>query len=77
MTLDTLNTLPKSEALEQFSICCGASKWVEKITAFRPFQHKNELFDLTEKIWFSTTDCSCIKKKEQCTSETPEPQANH
>ena len=53
MTLDTLNTLPKSEALEQFAICCGASKWVEKITAFRPFQHKTELFDLTEKIWFS------------------------
>ena len=53
MTLDTLNTLPKSEALEQFAICCGASKWVEEITAFRPFQHKNELFDLTEKIWFS------------------------
>jgi len=53
MTLDTLNTLPKSEALEQFAICCGASKWVEEITAFRPFQHKTELFDLTEKIWFS------------------------
>ena len=53
MTLDTLNALPKSEALEQFAICCGASKWAEKMTAFRPFQHKNELFDLTEKIWFS------------------------
>ena len=55
MTLDTLNTLPKSEALEQFAICCGASKWVEEITAFRPFQHKNELFNLTENIWFSLT----------------------
>ena len=55
MTLDTLNTLPHSEALEQFAICCGASKWAEKMTAFRPFQHKNELFNLTENIWFSLT----------------------
>ena len=53
MTLDTLNTLPKSEALEQFSICCGASKWAEHITAFRPFKDKNELFNLAERIWLS------------------------
>jgi len=66
MTLDTLNTLPKSEALEQFAICCGASKWVEEITAFRPFQHKNELFDLTEKIWFSLNSEDWLEAFSRC-----------
>lgn len=53
MTLEALNTLTKSQAIEQFSVCCGASQWVEHMTDSRPFQNKDELFDSVENIWFS------------------------
>ena len=55
MTLEELNTLPDREASDKFSICCGASKWVEQMTDYRPFQNKDELFDLAEKTWSSLT----------------------
>ena len=53
MTLKELNNLPENEALKQFSICCGASKWVEQMRNCRPFQNKNELLKMAEETWFS------------------------
>ena len=53
MTLKELNNLPENEALKQFSICCGAYKWVEQMRNCRPFQNKNELLKMAEETWFS------------------------
>ncbi len=53
MTVESLNSLTKSEAFVQFEMCCGASNWVEKMSANRPFQKDEELFKKAESIWFS------------------------
>ena len=53
MTLKELNNLPENEVLKQFSICCGASKWTEQMINSCPFQNKNELLKMAEKIWFT------------------------
>ena len=53
MTLDALNTFPDSEALDQFSICCGATNWAEQMTTSRPFHSKDALFKAAKEIWFS------------------------
>ena len=53
MTIESLNSLTSSEASEQFEMCCGASNWVEKMSANRPFQNDDELFKKAENIWFS------------------------
>ena len=53
MTIESLNSLNRSEAFEQFEMCCGASNWVEKMSANRPFQNDDELFKKAENIWFS------------------------
>ncbi|HIC37393.1 MAG TPA: 2-oxo-4-hydroxy-4-carboxy-5-ureidoimidazoline decarboxylase [Candidatus Marinimicrobia bacterium] len=53
MTVESLNSLTKSEAFVQFEMCCGASNWVEKMSANRPFQNDDELFKKAESIWFS------------------------
>ena len=53
MTLEELNALPANKAKEQFSICCGASRWVEKMISRIPFKNNEEIFYAAEKIWFS------------------------
>lgn len=53
MTIEEFNSLPVEIAADRLTICCGASKWVEKMTHLRPFQSISELFEMAEKIWFS------------------------
>ena len=53
MTLKELNNLPENEVLKQFSICCGASKWVGHMRNSCPFQNKNKLLKMAEETWFS------------------------
>ncbi len=50
--LDILNASSEDDAKEELSRCCGASQWVEKMLARRPFHSVEELFSTADDIWF-------------------------
>lgn len=51
MTLDELNALSEAEAREAFARCCGATRWVEKMVARRPFVGVQGLFGIAYGFW--------------------------
>lgn len=51
MTLDDLNRLPEAEAREAFARCCGASRWVERMVARRPFVGVRSLLGIASGFW--------------------------
>lgn len=56
MTLKELNTLSKKETVENLMLCCGSTKWADKMTAERPFSTKEELLKKAESIWKNEMD---------------------
>ena len=51
MTLDDLNNLPESEAIEAFTKCCGAHRWVNKMVHKRPYRDAADLLAEADEIW--------------------------
>ena len=51
MTLEELNALPVPEAREALARCCGASAWVERMIARRPFVNLNHLLGIAHAFW--------------------------
>lgn len=51
MTLDQLNALPEGEARDAFARCCGASRWVERMVARRPFVGVRSLLGIAFGFW--------------------------
>jgi 2-oxo-4-hydroxy-4-carboxy-5-ureidoimidazoline decarboxylase len=51
MTLDELNALPVAEAREALGRCCGASAWVERMLARRPFVNLDHLLGIAHAFW--------------------------
>ncbi|MCC7528837.1 MAG: 2-oxo-4-hydroxy-4-carboxy-5-ureidoimidazoline decarboxylase [Candidatus Melainabacteria bacterium] len=50
--LEILNAYSEEDAKEELAKCCGASQWVEKMLARRPFHSFEELFSAADDIWF-------------------------
>lgn len=46
-----LNELDSDEAAAALARCCGAARWVEQMTALRPFASREALFDAAERVW--------------------------
>jgi hydroxyisourate hydrolase len=53
MTLAELNALTPEAAGRELARCCGSRKWVEQMTARRPFGSVDQLFGAAEEIWWS------------------------
>lgn len=51
MTLDELNNLPEPDALDAFTRCCGAHRWVNKMVHRRPFRDYEDLLAAADEIW--------------------------
>lgn len=51
MTLDELNNLPAHEAIEAFTKCCGAHRWVHKMAHKRPFRDTADLLASADDLW--------------------------
>ena len=51
--LSRLNSLPESEANEEFLKCCGSSKWARQVTTERPFADLDDLIAKSERVWWS------------------------
>ena len=55
MTLAELNALPADEARDAFARCCGATAWVERMTARRPFARLDHLLGIAHAFWTGLT----------------------
>jgi OHCU decarboxylase len=53
MTLDELNALTAEAAAQELTRCCGSKKWVQAMTARRPFSSADQLFGAAEEIWWT------------------------
>lgn len=47
-----LNLLPRDEAHAQLLRCCGATRWVDRMLAARPFRGDAALFETAERLWW-------------------------
>ncbi|MEM7799369.1 MAG: 2-oxo-4-hydroxy-4-carboxy-5-ureidoimidazoline decarboxylase [Chloroflexota bacterium] len=52
-TIEALNELNPSKAADFFERTCGASKWIEQMVGYRPFDSVDELLNLAEAVWWS------------------------
>ena len=52
---DWLNALPRKQATDALSRCCGARRWVEAMFAARPFDGDAAVFTAAERIWERAT----------------------
>ncbi len=53
IAMEQLNSLPVSEAENEFLKCCGSSNWARRMAAERPFLSLNKLLDSGDQIWWS------------------------
>ncbi|MFP5503577.1 MAG: 2-oxo-4-hydroxy-4-carboxy-5-ureidoimidazoline decarboxylase [Candidatus Sericytochromatia bacterium] len=51
MTLDELNNLPEPDAIDAFTRCCGAHRWVNKMVHKRPFRDREDLLAAADEVW--------------------------
>jgi allantoicase len=51
--LRRLNALPKEAAAAELLKCCGSTSWVRLVAARRPFRDERELFEATDRVWWS------------------------
>lgn len=46
-----LNGLSSADAAAALSRCCGAKRWVQQMTALRPFSSSDAMFTAAERVW--------------------------
>ena len=51
MTLSDLNALPESAAADELGRCCGATRWVARMVAGRPYADATDLQDVARSVW--------------------------
>ena len=51
MTLNHLNDLDNESLRTALTKCCGSSKWVEKLSAYQPFESEMELLEQAGRVW--------------------------
>lgn len=51
MTLDELNNLPESDAIDAFTRCCGSHRWVNKMVHRRPYRDREDLLAAADEVW--------------------------
>ena len=53
MRLAELNALDDATAARELRRCCGSTRWVQQMTAARPFATEAALIDRADGIWWS------------------------
>jgi 2-oxo-4-hydroxy-4-carboxy-5-ureidoimidazoline decarboxylase len=53
MDLAAFNAASDEAAREALTACCGSSRWVKRMLAWRPFRTTEELFTAADAIWNS------------------------
>ena len=53
MTLAELNAAPPEVAMRELARCCGSTEWGRRMTAARPFESRERLYEQAAVIWLS------------------------
>ena len=56
MTVQQLNSLSADAAQEEFTRCCGASRWAAGMAARRPFDSIEDVYAASGTLWPTLTD---------------------
>lgn len=56
MDIQTINNLTIEDAKAEFTRCCGAENWVDKMVSSRPYKDEKDLLDSAEKIWLELSE---------------------
>ncbi|MCF6361633.1 MAG: 2-oxo-4-hydroxy-4-carboxy-5-ureidoimidazoline decarboxylase [Cyclobacteriaceae bacterium] len=56
MTLEELNNLPFEQQTAEFTKCCGAHNWVNKMVASNPYTSANALLETADSEWLKCTE---------------------
>jgi len=56
MTLQQLNTLPRTGLAEELRKCCGAANWVNSMCEIFPVADEQTLFESAKTIWYSLSE---------------------
>jgi OHCU decarboxylase len=51
VTVEELNALPHAKAVEVFTACCGAHRWVAGMVERRPFSAADEVVAVGNELW--------------------------
>ena len=55
ISIESFNALPEGEAAALMDACCGASGWVQRMVASRPFADRAALLHAADRIWSALT----------------------
>ena len=61
MTLTNLNRLPKQEAEDALSTCCGSTAWAQRMAALRPYESEKALFALAQVVWLELSSSDWLE----------------
>jgi 2-oxo-4-hydroxy-4-carboxy-5-ureidoimidazoline decarboxylase len=50
-----INHAPEEEARALLQVCCGASRWIERMLARRPFASQDEALEAAREEWWTLT----------------------
>lgn len=53
MQVKLINELSVNELRNELLRCCGSRRWVEGLAARRPFKDSEELFNVSDQLWFA------------------------
>jgi 2-oxo-4-hydroxy-4-carboxy-5-ureidoimidazoline decarboxylase len=60
-TVAELDAMRETEAAEALRACCGSSRWVDAMTARRPFRTRDALFVAADEEWNKTTETDWLE----------------
>ena len=61
MNIDQLNSLNNDECIEQFTHCCAAHRWVEKMSNARPFSSVQQVKDQAISHWGTMVEADYLE----------------
>lgn len=51
-----IDTAPEDDARGQLAVCCGATRWVERMLARRPFGSRERALEAAREEWFALSE---------------------
>ena len=61
MNIDQLNSLNNDECIEQFTHCCAAHRWVDKMSNARPFSSVQQVKDQAISHWGTMVEADYLE----------------
>jgi len=56
MTLDEINQLNTSQAMDAFASCCSSENWIKAMVEARPFSTPDAMHQVAQDIWYALAD---------------------